>query len=41
MTTPSLAGSIADAVVIKNGDLFFLTDLDGRVPLRAPCDPYG
>jgi len=33
-TTPSLAGSIADAVVIKNGDLFFLTDPDGRVPLK-------
>jgi len=38
-TTPSLAGSIADAVVIKNGDCFFLTDPDGRVPLKKGRPP--
>ncbi|MBO0726540.1 MAG: amylo-alpha-1,6-glucosidase [Blastocatellia bacterium] len=30
---PSVTGSIADAVVAKNGSLFFLTDPDGIVPL--------
>src|SRR5262249_59349826 len=29
-----LTSSIADAVVIKEGDLFFLTRPDGEVPLR-------
>jgi hypothetical protein len=29
---PSVTGSIADAVVVKYGNLFFLTDPDGIVP---------
>jgi glycogen debranching enzyme len=32
--TPSFTSSIADALVIKDQNLFFLTDPDGRVPLR-------
>jgi glycogen debranching enzyme len=32
---PSIALSIADAVVIKNEELFFLTQLDGTVPLEG------
>src|SRR5262249_48992770 len=31
--TPSVTSSIADAVVVKNGNLFFLTEPDGKVPL--------
>lgn len=30
--TPSVVGSIADAVVVKNENLFFLAKADGRVP---------
>ncbi|MDM7914923.1 MAG: glycogen debranching N-terminal domain-containing protein [Candidatus Eisenbacteria bacterium] len=33
--TPSMVSSIADAVVIKQENLFFLTRPDGRVPLRS------
>jgi glycogen debranching enzyme len=32
---PSVTGSIADAVAVKNGNLFFLTDNVGIVPLRG------
>jgi glycogen debranching enzyme len=32
---PSVTGSIADAVVVKNGNLFFLTDQVGIVPLSG------
>jgi glycogen debranching enzyme len=32
---PSITLSIADAIVIKNEDLFFLTKLDGSVPLEG------
>ena len=31
---PAVVRSIADAVVVKDGNLFFLTEPDGRVPLR-------
>src|SRR5690348_1229160 len=31
--TPSIVGSIADAVVIKSEDLFFLTKPNGDVPM--------
>jgi glycogen debranching enzyme len=31
--TPSIARSIADAVVAKDGDIYFLTEADGSVPL--------
>src|SRR5262245_8501187 len=31
--TPSITGSIADAIVVKNQNLFFLTDPSGIVPL--------
>lgn len=31
--TPSIVRSIADAVVIKDGDIFFLTPPDGNVPM--------
>jgi N-terminal domain of (some) glycogen debranching enzymes len=31
--TPAIVRSIADAVVIKDGNFFFLTEPDGRVPL--------
>src|SRR5262249_39454858 len=30
---PSVTGSIADAVVVKNENIFFLTGPDGTVPL--------
>ncbi len=32
-STPALVGSIADAIVIKNQNLFFLSAPDGNVPL--------
>src|SRR5919201_1754269 len=34
-TTPAITPPIADAVVIKDENLFFLTTRDGRVPLRG------
>ncbi len=34
--TPAITRSIADAVVIKQGDIFFLTNRDGNVPLLGP-----
>jgi glycogen debranching enzyme len=33
-STPSATSRIADAVVMKDGNLFFLCDRDGRVPLE-------
>ncbi len=33
---PALVRSIAQAVVIKDEDVFFLCDRDGRVPLKGP-----
>jgi glycogen debranching enzyme len=32
--TPSITSTIADAVVLKDGDLFLLTESDGRVPVE-------
>lgn len=32
---PAVVRSIADAVVVKDGNLFFLTEPDGRVPLEG------
>lgn len=37
--TPSVVSSIADAVVIKDGNLFFLTQPDGAVPEENPQNP--
>jgi len=33
--TPSVTRTIADAVVLKDGDLFLVTDPDGRLPRRG------
>ena len=38
--TPSVTRSIADAVVLKDGDLFFLTQPDGQVP-AGPGQGFG
>ena len=32
--TPSVVRNISDAIVIKEGDIYFLTLPDGRVPMR-------
>lgn len=34
--TSAIVGDLATAVVIKDQDLFFLTDADGSVPLKGP-----
>ncbi|HEU4792726.1 MAG TPA: glycogen debranching N-terminal domain-containing protein, partial [Nitrolancea sp.] len=34
--TPAITRSISDAVVIKQGEIFFLTNRDGNVPLLGP-----
>jgi hypothetical protein len=36
----SIKGSVAEALVIKNGNLFFLSEPDGAVPL-APGHGFG
>jgi hypothetical protein len=37
--TPALTRSIANAIVIKDQDVFLLTDPDGRIPLSTPSRP--
>jgi hypothetical protein len=34
--TSAIVGELATAVVIKDQDLFFLTDAEGAVPLKGP-----